>query len=292
MEKNADVAVKIIKSIQKYRDAAQMELEILRKIREHDPQGAKGIIHLLSYFDYGDHVCMVFELLGKSVYDFMKDNAYNPFPLDQIKEFVVQLLRAVDFIHDLQMIHTDLKPENILLENSDVASRQLPKRLRSTSIKLIDFGSTIFQDGYHSAIVCTRHYRAPEIVLGLPWSYPCDMWSVGCILIELYTGQALFQTHENLEHLTMIERILGPIPAHMTNRTIEGKNNFQNGVIKPIPSVQSSRRVQGLKKLQDFRKLNDEDHKKFFVLLEELLIIDPEKRISSKEALKHPFLTN
>jgi dual-specificity kinase len=62
--------------------------------------------------------------------------------------------------------------------------------------------------------VSTRHYRAPEVILGLGWSFPCDLWSVGCILAELATGDALFQTHENLEHLAMMERVgLGGAPT-------------------------------------------------------------------------------
>lgn len=58
----------------------------------------------------------------------------------------------------------------------------------SSAIKVIDFGSATFEEGYHSSVVSTRHYRAPEIILGTGWSYPCDMWSVGCILMELLTG--------------------------------------------------------------------------------------------------------
>lgn len=53
----------------------------------------------------------------------------------------------------------------------------------------------------------TRHYRAPEIILGLGWSFPCDIWSIGCILVEFFTGDALFQTHDNLEHLAMMESV-------------------------------------------------------------------------------------
>ncbi len=55
-------------------------------------------------------------------------------------------------------------------------------------IRVIDFGSATFEDQYHSSIVSTRHYRAPEVILGLGWSFPCDLWSVGCILVELATG--------------------------------------------------------------------------------------------------------
>ncbi len=129
-------------------------------------------------------------------------------------------------LHDLNLIHTDLKPENILLcdsayqtftynrkipSSSQTVSRQAGQRkvLLDTEIRLIDFGSATFQDEYHSSVVSTRHYRAPEIILGLGWSFPCDIWSIGCILVEFFTGDALFQTHDNLEHLAMMESVCG-----------------------------------------------------------------------------------
>jgi dual-specificity kinase len=88
---------------------------------------------------------------------------------------------------------------------------------------LIDFGSATFDDEYHSSVVSTRHYRAPEIILGIGkilngierhgfcansisgWSHPIDLWSLGCILVECWTGDALFQTHDCAEHLAMME---------------------------------------------------------------------------------------
>jgi dual-specificity kinase len=83
------------------------------------------------------------------------------------------------------------------------------KVLLTPEIRLIDFGSATFDDEYHSSVVSTRHYRAPEIILNLGWSFPCDIWSIGCILVEFYTGDALFQTHDNLEHLAMMEAVCG-----------------------------------------------------------------------------------
>lgn len=129
-------------------------------------------------------------------------------------------------MHDLNLIHTDLKPENILLVNngyhnysynrpipssSTQTTRQGRTRrvLLDTDIRLIDFGSATFDEEYHSSVVSTRHYRAPEIILGLGWSFPCDIWSIGCILVEFYTGDALFQTHDNLEHLAMMQAVCG-----------------------------------------------------------------------------------
>lgn len=88
--------------------------------------------------------------------------------------------------------------------------------LLDTEIRLIDFGSATFQDEYHSSVVSTRHYRAPEIILGLGWSFPCDIWSIGCILVEFFTGDALFQTHDNLEHLAMMEAVVGArVDSHL-----------------------------------------------------------------------------
>lgn len=89
------------------------------------------------------------------------------------------------------------------------------RRVKCTDIRLIDFGSATFDHEHHSTIVSTRHYRAPEVILELGWSQPCDVWSIGCIMFELYVGTTLFQTHDNREHLAMMERILGPIPYRM-----------------------------------------------------------------------------
>ena len=189
-------------------------------------------------FDYRGHICIVTDLLKISLYDFLENNKFISFPGSHIQAISKQLIRSVTFLHDLNLIHTDLKPENILLHDDSFTKKQLysstiksafmnlattaaspksnTKRVPKTSkvlknplIQVIDFGSAIFDDEYHSLIVSTRHYRAPEIVLGTGWSFPCDMWSIGCILVELIIGEPLFKTHDNLEHLAMIEKIAG-----------------------------------------------------------------------------------
>ncbi|KAF7723084.1 dual specificity protein kinase kns1 [Apophysomyces ossiformis] len=213
-------AIKIIRAIPKYRDASKVEIRVLNTLKEHDPLNLNKCIHLLEWFDYRNHICMVFELLGQSVFDFLKANEFRPFPADHIQQFAKQLLTSVAFLHDLKLIHTDLKPENVLLVNQGRGDRyggdQMSSRvLQSTEIRLIDFGSATFEHDYHSSVVSTRHYRAPEIILGMGWSYPCDIWSIGCILVEFFTGDALFQTHDNLEHLAMMEVVLGSIPPRL-----------------------------------------------------------------------------
>lgn len=95
--------------------------------------------------------------------------------------------------------------------------------LLDSEIRLIDFGSATFDDEYHSSVVSTRHYRAPEIILQLGWSFPCDIWSIGCIIVEFFTGDALFQTHDNLEHLAMMEAVCnGKIDAKIVKQVCSG----------------------------------------------------------------------
>lgn len=117
--------------------------------------------------------------------------------------------------------------------SSHVTSRNARQRrvLLDSEIRLIDFGSATFDDEYHSSVVSTRHYRAPEIILNLGWSFPCDIWSIGCILVEFFTGDALFQTHDNLEHLAMMEAVMGyRIEPRIVRQVMQqgGRNGMQN----------------------------------------------------------------
>ena len=93
-------------------------------------------------------------------------------------------------MHKFNLIHTDLKPENILLVSTKYSHDDNGKRIpKSAEIKVIDLGSATFEDEYHTKIVSTRHYRAPEVILENGWSYAADIWSIGCILVELFTGK-------------------------------------------------------------------------------------------------------
>lgn len=86
------------------------------------------------------------------------------------------------------------------------------------TIRIIDFGGATYSSERHSDIINTRQYRAPEVILGsMEWDEKSDIWSVACILIELYTGELLFPTHDNEEHLVLIEKMCGPLPVWMTS---------------------------------------------------------------------------
>ncbi|EFN58884.1 hypothetical protein CHLNCDRAFT_140792 [Chlorella variabilis] len=327
------VAVKIIRNIQKYRDAAMVELEALNTLAANDPSQDLHCVQLLEWFDYRGHVCMVFERLGPSLYDILRKNGYKPFPLAMAQAFARQLLQSVSFMHDLQLVHTDLKPgkprpqptkrrlpaaqrrawQNILVLSQELTkdapgNSKVGKKLPvSADIRVIDFGSAIFNSDYHSSIVSTRHYRAPEVILGLGWSFPCDLWSMGCILIELLTGDALFQTHENLEHLAMMEAVLGPIPPSMAAAAADNvrglfrrRAHAAGGAVNKLnwpegaESKKSVKAVKKLKKLRDYLRQHSEDavrsHLDTIVdLLQGMLKFRAGDRITAAEALQHPF---
>ncbi|QPG77294.1 hypothetical protein FOA43_004702 [Brettanomyces nanus] len=228
-QNRSTVAIKIIKAIPKYREASKIELRVLAMLKKHDPENVNQCIHLRECFDYRGHICIVTDMLSISLYDFLEKNQFLPFPGSHIQAIARQLLRSVAFLHDLNLIHTDLKPENILLQDDSFVRKSYKKPrsskvlyrkiLRDPKIFTIDFGSAIFDDEYHSSVVSTRHYRAPEIVLGSGWSYACDIWSVGCILVELLTGDALFRTHENVQHLAMMQKVIGsPIDLKLVRK--------------------------------------------------------------------------
>ncbi|XP_061366681.1 serine/threonine-protein kinase AFC1 isoform X1 [Gastrolobium bilobum] len=307
-EKKEAVAIKIVRSINKYREAAMTEIDVLMRLARHDVHGSH-CVQIRNWFDYRNHICIVFEKLGPSLYDFLRKNSYCSFPIDLVREFGRQLLESVAFMHDLCLIHTDLKPENILLVSSEFTEvpdckflsrtakdcsyfKNLPK---SSAIKLIDFGSTTFEHQDHSYVVSTRHYRAPEVILGLGWNYPCDLWSVGCILVELCSGEALFQTHENLEHLAMMERVLGPLPPHMVGRADRrAEKYFKRGARVGWPDSSTSREsMRAVWKLPRLPNLimQHVDHSAgdLIDLLQGLLRYDPAERLKAREALRHPF---
>ncbi|KIW04875.1 hypothetical protein, variant 1 [Verruconis gallopava] len=321
-DKGTKCAVKIIRSVQKYRDASRIELRVLSTLAQNDKHNRNKCIHLRQCFDYRNHICIVTDLYGQSVFDFLKNNNFTPFPSSHIQTFARQLFTSVAFLHDLNLIHTDLKPENILLVDNSYQTftynRNIPssstatqrsskhrKVLLTPEIRLIDFGSATFDDEYHSSVVSTRHYRAPEIILNLGWSFPCDIWSIGCILVEFYTGDALFQTHDNLEHLAMMEAVCGSRIDRQLVQAVLAKD--RNGTTKN-PAAQyfkvrekkldypnhetakaSRKYVRAMKRLEETITPHNEFNRQFLDLLRKIFVYNPAKRISAKQALKHPW---
>ncbi|XP_051690582.1 dual specificity protein kinase CLK3 isoform X1 [Oryctolagus cuniculus] len=296
----SQVALKIIRNVGKYREAARLEINVLKKIKEKDKENkfSPSLCVLMSdWFNFHGHMCIAFELLGKNTFEFLKENNFQPYPLPHVRHMAYQLCHALRFLHENQLTHTDLKPENILFVNSEFETLYNEhksceeKAVKNTSIRVADFGSATFDHEHHTTIVATRHYRPPEVILELGWAQPCDVWSIGCILFEYYRGFTLFQTHENREHLVMMEKILGPIPPHMIHRTRKQKYFYKGGLVWDENSSDGRYVKENCKPLKSYMLQDSLEHVQLFDLMRRMLEFDPAQRITLAEALLHPFFS-
>ncbi|XP_053925818.1 dual specificity protein kinase CLK1-like [Cuculus canorus] len=292
------VAVKIAKDLDWSSDAAREEIQVLEDLKASDPSNAYHCVQMLGWFEYHGHVCIVFELLGLSTFDFMSNNDFSPFSLDDIRHMAYQICTSVNFLHMKKLTHTDLKTDNIVYVNSDYVEEYNPKlrrkerRLRNPDIKVVDFGCATYDHKYHKPSVTARAYRAPEVVLELGWSHPCDVWSIGCILLEYYRGVLVFEPDDDIEHLAMMERLLGPLPDHMIKRVVSSrkKKYFRKGRLAWDERSASGQYVSGCcKPLKEYMTCHDSDHENLFDLIGKMLEYDPATRITLEEALEHPF---
>ncbi|XP_045388015.1 dual specificity protein kinase CLK3 isoform X3 [Lemur catta] len=291
----SQVALKIIRNVGKYREAARLEINVLKKIKEKDKENKFLCVLMSDWFNFHGHMCIAFELLGKNTFEFLKENNFQPYPLPHVRHMAYQLCHALRFLHENQLTHTDLKPENILFVNSEFETLYNEhksceeKSVKNTSIRVADFGSATFDHEHHTTIVATRHYRPPEVILELGWAQPCDVWSIGCILFEYYRGFTLFQTHENREHLVMMEKILGPIPSHMIHRTRKQKYFYKGGLVWDENSSDGRYVKENCKPLKSYMLQDTLEHVQLFDLMRRMLEFDPAQRITLAEALLHPF---
>ena len=215
-------AVKVVRAVPKYKKAAELEVSVLLQL-----QGHHGCVRLLRHFEYQGHICMSFELLGPNLYEIMRACNFRPFALGHVRRIAAQVMEALCLVHGRSIVHTDVKPENILLveqvHKKGLVMQDGGVALDQLQVKLVDFGSAVHRSWRHPSVVSTRHYRAPEIMMQLGWSYAVDMWSMGCILVELWTGEVLFgigpsQADNTLAHLAAIHSLLGPFPLEMVHR--------------------------------------------------------------------------
>jgi dual specificity protein kinase YAK1 len=121
-----------------------------------------------------------------------------------VRVFAQQLLNGLALLNKARLIHCDLKPENILLKN-----------LESPIIKIIDFGSACDERQTVYTYIQSRFYRSPEVLLGLPYSSAIDMWSLGCIVVELFLGLPLFPGSSEYNQVSRIVEMMGNPPNWM-----------------------------------------------------------------------------
>jgi len=169
----------------------------------------------------------------------------------------------------------------------------------SSRVKLIDFGSAIWNSNHHARVITTRQYRAPEVILNIGWSYAADIWSVGCLLAELRTGRLLFDTHEDLEHLALMEKVLQrPMPLEMGRKHLQVNSAQQQSaaskrMVRANGTVSWPERATSLGSrahVEKQRVLSEMFSDTLFVdLMQKMLQWNPAARILPKDALRHPF---
>ncbi|KAF8244041.1 hypothetical protein K440DRAFT_636575 [Wilcoxina mikolae CBS 423.85] len=272
------VAIKIIRNKKRFHQQALVEVNILQKLKEWDPQQKHSLINFTQSFYFRGHLCISTELLGMNLYEFIKSNDFRGFSLKLIRRFTKQMLSSLVLLKGHRVIHCDLKPENILLAH--------PAR---TEIKVIDFGSSCFENEKVYTYIQSRFYRSPEVILGMSYGLAIDMWSLGCILAELFTGYPIFPGENEQEQLACIMEVFGPPEKHLIEKSTRRKLFFDSqGKPRMIVSSKGRRRRVSSKSLQSALKCDDEP---FLDFVSRCLRWDPEKRMRPDEAMNHEFIT-
>lgn len=272
------VAVKIIRNKKRFHQQALIEVNLLQKLKEWDPQRRHSVVNFTQSFYFRGHLCISTELLGMNLYEFIKAHDFKGFSVKLIRRFTKQMLSTLVLLHAKKVIHCDLKPENILLVHP-----------LCSDIRVIDFGSSCFENEKVYTYIQSRFYRSPEVILGMSYGMPIDMWSVGCILAELYTGYPLFPGENEQEQLACIMEIFGPPEKHLIEKSTR-KKLFFDSLGKPRLTVSSKgrRRRPSSKDLRQALKCDDEA---FLDFLSRCLRWDPSRRMSPHDALRHEFIT-
>ncbi|KAK6037797.1 kinase domain protein [Cooperia oncophora] len=297
-----DVAIKIIKNKKTFFDQAQIEIKLLEMMRAHDAERKYNVVLLKGHFVHRNHLCLVFELLSYNLYDLLRNTNFRGVSLNLTRKFAQQLTKTLLFLSspELSIIHCDLKPENVLLCN--------PKR---SKINIIDFGSSC-QIGHRIyQYIQSRFYRSPEVLLGIAYDTKIDMWSLGCILVEMHTGEPLFAGSSELDQMMKIVEVLGMPPKELLDigpKTHKYFGKTEDGVYyckTTRDNFNKCYRGPGHRKLHDIlgvtsggpngRRAGEsghsvEEYSKFKDLIKRMLTYDPKTRISPYYAVRHPFL--
>lgn len=173
VKKRPLVAIKVQR--RKYASQALEETEIHDSV-DRAQEGARFIVRLFETTMHEGHVCQVFEKCGRTLADHIRSG---PLALGEVKSIARQLMQGLRVLHGQGLVHTDLKPENLLWN----------KRTKET--RLIDLGNAERRLKTGEAIA-TREYSPPEMLVGLPMGPAVDLWSLGCTMYELLTGEELF----------------------------------------------------------------------------------------------------
>ncbi|XP_051854461.1 dual specificity tyrosine-phosphorylation-regulated kinase 3 [Antechinus flavipes] len=289
------VALKMVRNEKRFHRQAAEEIKILEHLKKQDKTGSMNVIHMLESFTFRNHVCMAFELLSMDLYELIKKNKFQGFSIQLVRKFAQSILQSLDALHRNKIIHCDLKPENILL-----------KQHGRSATKVIDFGSSCFEYQKLYTYIQSRFYRAPEIILGSRYSTPIDVWSFGCILAELLTGQPLFPGEDEGDQLACIMELLGMPPPKLLEQAKRAKYFINSKGLPRYCSVTTQpdgravlvggRSRRGKKRGPPGSKdwvtaLKGCDDYLFIEFLKRCLHWDPSARLTPAQALRHPWIS-
>ncbi|KAM7347291.1 minibrain isoform 3-T3 [Cochliomyia hominivorax] len=299
-EEQGYVAIKIIKNKKPFLNQAQIEVKLLEMMNRADAENKYYIVKLKRHFMWRNHLCLVFELLSYNLYDLLRNTNFRGVSLNLTRKFAQQLCTALLFLStpELNIIHCDLKPENILLCN--------PKR---SAIKIVDFGSSCQLGQRIYQYIQSRFYRSPEVLLGIPYDLAIDMWSLGCILVEMHTGEPLFSGCNEVDQMNKIVEVLGMPPKYLLDQAHKTRKFFDKIVSDGsyvLKKSQNGRKYKppGSRKLHDIlgvetggpggRRMDEPGHSvadylKFKDLILRMLDFDPKTRVTPYYALQHNF---
>ncbi|GAB5587642.1 serine/threonine protein kinase [Umbelopsis nana] len=271
------VAIKIIRNKKRFHAQALVEVKILQDLVSWDPEDRYNNVRMTDHFYFRNHLCIAFECLSMNLYEFIKSNNFRGFSLALIKRFTVQILNSLSLLHRHNVIHCDLKPENILLK--------YPNR---STIKIIDFGSSCLQSEKVYTYIQSRFYRSPEVILGMTYSMTIDMWSLGCILAELYTGYPLFPGENEQEQLACIMEVQGVPEPYLVEKSTRRKLFFDSyGNPRIVPNSRGKKRKPNSKSLAQVLRCSDQ---LFVEFVSRCLDWDPEKRMTPDEGMFHEWI--
>ncbi|RDB19227.1 Serine/threonine-protein kinase prp4 [Hypsizygus marmoreus] len=297
-EVGKEVAIKIVRCQESMYRAGLKEVQILNKLKQADPDDKKHIVRLERTFEHRGHLCLVFESMSMNLRDvvkrFGKDVGLN---IRAVRAYAHQLFLALSLLRKTNIMHADIKPDNILVNE------------QKTMLKLCDLGSA--SDASENDItpyLVSRFYRAPEIILGVPYDPALDIWSIGCTLYELYTGKILFPGRSNNQMILLMMELKGRFNSKMIKKAkfgdmyFDDMGGFESVETDRVTGTNVVRKIHISKPSRDLRarlmppasvKLKDDENKllmSFIDLLDKCLALDPSRRITPREALAHPFV--
>ncbi|OMJ96328.1 hypothetical protein SteCoe_64 [Stentor coeruleus] len=270
--KKKPLALKIIKNRQRYTEQAHIEIELLKLLNEMDPECKLNIVRLEENFTFRGHVMIAFELLGLNLYELLKRNSFRGLSIALIKRISYQILQSLSLLAKNYIIHCDLKPENILLSDSNLMS-----------VKLIDFGSSCYANQRVYTYIQSRFYRAPEVILGIPYTNAIDIWSFGCILVELYTGIPIFPAKSEEDLIWLIQEVIGIPPVGFLAQGSRSCLFFKKNPDEKGKVAENLKKIPGNRSIRCILKGADED---FIQLIEGCLQWEPKNRITAVNALR------